>query len=306
MPKPHKKMNRYVITATMYYLNGQYLPKEEAKISILDLAILRGLSVFDYLRTYAGEPFHLQDHLERLQYSAHHVGLTLPNSLSEIEEIVHLVKAKNHLHEASIKILLTGGTSEDHFTPHQSNLIVFAYPLTSYPAHYYTNGIKVITTTLNRSLPTSKTTQYIPGIVAMQRAKAHCPQEALYLNPQGEILEATTSNFFAFKQDTLYTCCSDEILIGITRDIILKLAAPHFPIALKSIHQNEIAQIDEAFITASNKEVMPVVQIDATLIGNGRVGPRTKKIMELFRAYTEQTPWPALGIPRYQLKTPSI
>jgi branched-chain amino acid aminotransferase len=293
-------MSHYAITTSMYYLNGQYLPKEEAKISILDLAILRGLSVFDYLRTYAGMPFHLQDHLERLQYSAEHVGLILPNTLSEIEEIVHHVKAKSQLHEASIKILLTGGLSVDQFTPHESNLIVFAYPLSSYPAHYYTSGIKVVTTTLNRSLPTSKTTQYIPGIVAMQRAKAHAPQEALYLNPQGEILEATTSNFFAFKQDTLYTCCSDEVLIGITRDIVLKLAAPHFPIILKSIHQSEIADIDEAFITASNKEVMPVVQIDSTPIGDGRVGPRTKKIMELFRAYTEQAPWPALRIPRYQ------
>jgi branched-chain amino acid aminotransferase len=299
-------MSRYAITTTMYYLNGQYLPKEEAKISILDLAILRGLSVFDYLRTYAGEPFHLQDHLERLQYSAEHVGLILPNTLSEIEEIVHHVKAKSHLHEASIKILLTGGLSVDQFTPQQSNLIVFAYSLSSYPAHYYTNGIKVITTTLNRSLPTSKTTQYIPGIVAMQRAKAHAPQEALYLNPQEEILEATTSNFFAFKQDTLYTCCSDEILIGITRDIVLKLAAPHFPIVLKSIHKSEIADIDEAFITASNKEVMPVVQIDSTPVGDGRVGPRTKKIMGLFRAYTEHPPWPALHIPRYHPQIPPI
>lgn len=284
----------------MYYLNGQYVAKEEAKISILDLAILRGLSIFDYLRTYKGKAFHLQDHLERLRYSADHIGLTLPNTLSEIEEIVHNVKKQSELFEASIKILLTGGISADHFTPSQSNLIVFAYPLTTYPTCHYADGIKVITTTLSRSLPTSKTTQYAPAIVAMQRGKIHNPQEALYLNAQGDILEATTSNFFAFKKGTLYTCCSDEVLIGITREIILKLAAPHFPISLKAIHSSEISEIDEAFITASNKEVMPVVQIDSTPIGNGQVGPCTKQIMKLFHSYTEQEHWPALHISRYQ------
>jgi branched-chain amino acid aminotransferase len=286
----------------MFYVNGQYVKEEEAKISILDLAILRGFGVFDYLRTYGGRPFHLWDHLLRLKYSAEHVGLTLPHSLAEIQKIVHTVQNLNRLSEASIKLLVTGGVSVDQFTPHpQSNLIVFAYPLSSYPDPFFTEGIKVITTRLNRSLPTSKTTQYTPAIVAMQRGKKQNAQEALYINTQDEILEATTSNFFAFKNGTLYTCCSDEVLIGITREVVLKLSLPHFPIEKHPLRYEEIGEIEEAFITASNKEVMPVVQIDDLKIGNGKVGPKTKQIMNLFRAYTQNPHWPLLDIPRYAM-----
>lgn len=284
----------------MYYLNGQYVKEEDAKISILDLAILRGFGVFDYLRTYGGKPFHLWDHLQRLKYSAEHVGLTLPNSLTEIQEIVYQVQKLNHLVEASLKLLITGGISADQFTPHsRSHLIVFAYPLSSYPQHCFTEGIKVITTRLNRSLPKSKTTQYMPAIVAMQRGKAENAQEVLYLNAQNEILEATTSNFFAFKNDILYTCCSDEVLIGITREVVLKLSSPHFLIETRALSYEDIPEMQEAFITASNKEVMPVVQIDALKIGNGKVGPRTQRVMELFRTYTKSAQWPLLNIPRY-------
>jgi branched-chain amino acid aminotransferase len=285
----------------MYYVNGQYVKEEDAKISILDLAILRGFGVFDYLRTYRGRPFHLWDHLLRLKYSAEHIGLTLPNSLTEIQNIVHQVQTLNHLSEASIKLLVTGGVSADQFTPQaRSHLIVFAYPLSSFSPHFFTEGIKVITTRSNRSLPTSKTTQYAPAIVAMQRGKIENAQEVLYLNAQNEILEATTSNFFAFKKGMLYTCSSDEVLFGITREVVLKLSAPHFTIEERAMRYEEIPEIEEAFITSSNREVMPVVQMDATKIGNGKVGTKTKKIIELFHAYTESSHWPVLNIPRYQ------
>jgi branched-chain amino acid aminotransferase len=287
----------------MYYVNGQYVQEEEAKISVLDLSILRGFGVFDYLRTYNGRPFHLWEHLFRLKYSAEHIGLTLPCSLPEIEKIVHKVQALNHLSEASIKIVLTGGISPDQFTPQpKNNLIVFAYPLTSYPHHYFTDGVKVITTRLNRSLPTSKTTQYTSAIVALQKGKAQNAVEALYLNAQNEMLEATTSNFFGFKNGVLYTCCSDEVLIGITREVVMNLAALHFPIDTRAIRYEEISELEEAFITASNKEVMPVVQIDEFKIGNGQVGQKTRFIMELFRSYTQQPEWPPLQISRYQLE----
>jgi branched-chain amino acid aminotransferase len=277
----------------MYYVNGHYVTEADAKISILDLAILRGFGVFDYLRTYNGRPFHLWDHLLRLKYSAQHVGLSLPKNLSEIQEIIETVQKHD---EASIKIIVTGGVSPDHFTLHESNLIVFAYPLTPYPLSFFDEGIKVSTTRLSRPLPTSKTIQYMPAIVAIQQSKA---QEALYLNAQGEILEATTSNFFAFKDDTLYTCTSDEVLHGITLEVVLRLCAPHFPLKHQALRYQDIPAMQEAFITASNKEVMPVVQIDGAIIGSGTVGPRTKKIMELFRTYTQSANWPALKIPRY-------
>ncbi len=284
----------------MYYINGQYLKEAEAKISVLDLSILRGFSVFDYLRTYNGKPFHLHEHLLRLKYSAEHVGLTLPHPLQEIEQIILNVLKQSNLSEASIKILLTGGISPDQFIPIAPSLIVFAYPLTPYPSHYFTEGINVATTHLSRSLPTSKTTQYTSAIVAMQQGKTYSAKEVLYLNAQQELLEATTSNFFAIKNGILHTCDSDEVLIGITREVVLRLASPHFPVSTRALHYSEIPDIDEAFITASNKEVMPIIQIDSTPIKEGKVGPSTKKIMELFQNYTQNCSWPDLHIARYQ------
>lgn len=287
----------------MYYVNGQYVKEEDAKISIRDLAVIRGYGVFDYLRTYGGKPFQLWDHLLRLKYSAEHIGMALPNSLMEIQEIIHTVQKLNHLTEASFKILVTGGLSADQFTPSlYGNLIVFAWPFSPYPDHLYTEGAKVITTRLNRSLPTSKTIQYTPAIVAMLQGKTENAREALYLNANNEILEGATSNFFAFKNGTLYTCASEEVLFGITREVILRLAAPFFPIEERALCYDEISEMDEAFITASNKEVMPVVQIDALRITDGKVGQKTRQIMELFREYTAKQIWPALNISRYALK----
>jgi branched-chain amino acid aminotransferase len=285
----------------MFYLKGNYLAEKDAHISVLDLGLLRGFGVFDYLRTYRGRPFHLQDHLLRLQYSAEQLGLTLPHSLEEITQIIARLLSLSKLPEASIKILLTGGVSPDQFTPPSaSELIAFVYPLSPIPPSAYTLGIPVVTTRLGRSLPTSKTTQYAPAIVALQSGKLHKAKEALYLNAQEEILEATTSNFFAIKNGTLYTCASNEVLFGITREILLTLAKDHYPIALASIRYNELSSIDEAFITSSNREVMPVVAIDGQPIGAGTVGPKTRHLMQRFQAYTEQDHWPLLNITRYQ------
>ncbi len=285
----------------MYFINGSYVAKEDATLSVLDLSVLRGFGVFDYLRTYRKKPFHLWDHLLRLRYSAEQLGLQLPYSLEEIEQIIERVLELTNLPESSLKIILTGGVSPDQFTPQKPSLIIFAYPLSAYPTHFYTNGIKVITTPLSRCLPTSKTIQYIPAIVALKKGREQNAQEALYLSPSGKILEATTSNFFGFKNGVLHTCCSDEVLAGITREALLKLLSNYFPISHEAISCQEIPLLEEAFITASNKEIMPVNQIDDYLINWGVVGPKTQKIMAVFRAYTEQDIWPMLNIERYKL-----
>lgn len=283
----------------IYYINGKYVPESEAKISVFDLSILRGFSVFDYLRTYKKRPFHLWDHLERLNYSAENLKLKIPCSLEEIAKIIDSLIELNRLEEAGIKIIITGGVSTDQFTPQTASLIILVFALTKYPKCFYTKGISAITTSLARSFPKLKTTQYIPAIVTLQAN--HQAKEAIYLNQARELLEATTSNFFCFKKNTLYTCNSDEILLGITREIILKLAAPKFPIKFFPITYEELSTVDEAFITSSNKEVMPIIKIDHHPIGTGEVGMKTKEMIELFKKYTQQPEWPTLSIPRHSI-----
>ncbi|MGL5263808.1 MAG: aminotransferase class IV [Candidatus Rhabdochlamydia sp.] len=283
----------------IYYINGNYVPETEAKLSVFDLSILRGFGVFDYLRTYNKRPFHLWDHLERLNYSANNLGLKIPCSLAEIAKIIDSLIALNQLQEAGIKVIVTGGVSTDQFTPQKASLIVLAYPLVKYPSTFYTKGISTITTSLTRNFPTLKTTQYTPAIVTLKTHINHKAEEAIYLNQIQELLEATTSNFFCFKKNTLYSCNSDEILLGITREIVLKLASSRFPIQLIPINYKELPLVDEAFVTASNKEIMPVVQIDHHRIGTGEVGPRTKELIQAFREYTEQSEWETLAISRH-------
>lgn len=283
----------------IYYINGIYVPESEAKLSVFDLSILRGFGVFDYLRTYKKRPFHLWDHLERLHYSAKNLGLKIPCSLTEIAKIINRLIALNQLEEAGIKIIVTGGVSSDQFTPQAASLIILACPLVSYHSRFYTKGISAITTSLTRSFPMLKTTQYAPAIVTLKTHANHQAEEAIYLNRNQELLEATTSNFFCFKKNVLYTCNSNEILLGITREIVLKLAASRFPIQLRPITYKELSTIDEAFVTASNKEVMPITQIDNHLIGTGEVGPKTKELIQSFQDYTKQEHWEALSILRH-------
>ncbi|PWU14865.1 MAG: amino acid aminotransferase [Chlamydiae bacterium] len=281
----------------IYYINGNYVPESEAKLSVFDLSILRGFGVFDYLRTYQKRPFHLWDHLERLNYSAENLRLKIPCSLAEIAKIIDSLIELNQIEEAGIKIIVTGGISTDQFTPQTASLIVLVFALTKYPPYFYTKGVSAVTTSLARSFPKLKTTQYIPAIVTLHAN--HQAQEAIYLNPARELLEATTSNFFCFKKNILYTCNSDEILLGVTREIVLKLAAQRFPIQLCPITYEELPTIDEAFITASNKEIMPLIKIDHHQIGTGEVGVRTKEMIQAFREYTQQSKWETLSISRH-------
>lgn len=284
-----------------FFINGLFTHENDAKLSILDLGILRGYGIFDYLRTYKGRPFHLKEHLDRLCYSAKKTGMTIPYSLSEMEAILSKLIILSGYEECSIKILVTGGISSDQMIPSEdSTFIAFAYPLKPYPQTHYTKGIKTITTRLERPLPCCKTTQYLPAIVALKEGQQTGALEALYVNSKEEILEATSSNFFAFKQGVLITPPENGILVGITRSVLLKLCENKFPIEIRPILCNEIPEFDEAFVSASNKEVMPVIEIDTYSIGNGQVGPLTQEVMNLFANYTASQNEMPLDIPRYE------
>lgn len=283
-----------------FFFNGSFLSEQDAKLSILDLGLIRGFGVFDYLRTYKGKPFHLQEHLQRLQYSAKNIGLTLPYTFDEIEKVLEKLIEQNGPGEYSLKLMLTGGVSPDQLLPSgNTSFIAFAYPLTPYPSIHFTNGIKTITTFHKRCLPDCKTTQYLPAIISLQEGKKKGALESLYINENQEILEATTSNFFAFKKGVLITPPEDGILLGITREVILRLCQNHFPIEIRAISKEEIPHLDETFITASNKEVMPVIQIDDYVIQQGKVGPLTQEVIKLFSTYTSSGNWEPLAISRY-------
>ena len=154
-------------------------------------------------------------------------------------------------------------------------------PLKPQPAHWYQDGIKIITNHTERYLPEAKTINYIPAIVALRNAHAHDAVDAIYIDRAGCALEGTTTNLFAFYGERLVTP-DNSVLRGITREVVLELAARHFQVESIHLPLDDLLRADEVFISSSNKEVCPVRQIDEHIIGQGVPGPHTRLMMEQF------------------------
>lgn len=273
--------------SSIFYMDGEFVRAEQAQIPATDLAVLRGYGVFDFLRTYGGKPFHLDEHLERLRRSASLIDLELPWSHEEIRAIVSATLARNSYPESNVRIVVTGGASDDFITPKaQPRLLVLVTPAARSPEHYYTDGAKVITFETERYLPGAKTLNYIPAIRAMKRAREAGAIEAIYVSRAGHALEGTTTNLFAFYDNQLVTP-GDSILWGITRGTVLELAKDYFPIDMRDLPLSELLRADEVFITSSNKQIMPIVQIDDTIIGGGKPGEHTQQLMQRFNQFVQ-------------------
>ncbi len=271
------------------YIDGEFVPYRQASLPVNDLSILRGYGVFDALRTYHGKPFHLEAHLQRLAKSAELISIHLPWSIEEMDRIVRETLKRNTYDEATVRVQVTGGPSSDAITPlDKPRLLVIISALRSYPPEIYEKGIKVITVHIDRPLPTAKTIDYTPAILALAEARARNAMEALYVDREGHLLEGTQSNFFGFEGDKLITP-HDGILEGITRRTVMELARTRFELVEQALPVGELGRLEEAFIASTSKEVMPVVQVDETTIANGKPGPRTLELHRIFREHAEQT-----------------
>jgi branched-chain amino acid aminotransferase len=271
---------------TEFYVDGKFLPADQAVVPADDLAVLRGYGVFDFLRTYGGKPFFLREHLRRLQRSARQIELECPWSLEALEEIVMETLGRNQLEEANIRIVLSGGSSPDSITPSgKPRLLVMVTPLWQAPQWWRRQGVKVIIVPAARYLPTAKTINYIPAIMALRRAAAQDAIEAVYCDSEGCLQEGTTSNVFVFFGDTLATP-SENVLEGITRSIVAEIAGGMFRLEQRKIRKTDLLQASETFLTSSNKEIVPVVRWDEITIGNGKPGERTGRLIQAFGEYT--------------------
>jgi branched-chain amino acid aminotransferase len=276
----------------IYYLNGQFLEANRAALPLNDLAVVRGYGVFDLLRTYGLTPFRLQDHLIRLQSSAAQIGIELPWTLAELETVVYETHVRNELEDASIRIIVTGGLSDNFMTPHQMpSLVVMVNPLVPYAAEDYVTGRWAITTQIERIMPTVKSINYIGAIMAMAEAKKANAVEAIYRTPDGSVTEGTRSNLFLIQDGVLITP-ETGILPGITRKVVLEIAQGYCPVRFASLRYTDIQNADEAFFTSTTKEIMPLVGVDDYAIGTGKPGPITLALMERFREYVAQVTVP--------------
>jgi branched-chain amino acid aminotransferase len=267
-----------------YYVDGHFVPADQAMIPVDDLAVVRGIGVFDLLRTYAGKPLFLQEHVSRLFESARAINLSLPWSHETVCQVALETLGRNQLEEANIRILVTGGSSPDFMTPQgKPRLIVLVTPLPRLPEWWYTRGIKAITISTERRIPGAKSIDYLPAAMALRAAQAQGAVEAIYVDRHGNALEGTTSNLFAVIKGTLVTP-GQGILSGITRQVVLEIARGLCPIEIRDLPLHELLHAQEAFITGTNKGMVPIVQIDDAPIGDCRPGPLTRRAMQALEA----------------------
>ncbi len=272
------------------YANGKIIKKDNIKIGISDLVMLRGYGVFDYMRTYAGKPFLVHDYISRFSNSAKEMKLKLPLSNDKIEKIIYTLlkknQKKNQVKEFGIRFLLTGGYSLDSFLPSiKPNLFILIEDTPHYPDWWLDKGVKLITYSHVREMPVVKTINYLTAIHQADVRRSRKAQDTLYV-AGGKLLETTRNNFFLFNGNTLVTP-SENVLKGITRNLILKLAKKKYKIEVRDVKVSELKKCSECFITGTTRGITPVIQIDNLKIGNGVVGENTKELMNFFWNFVE-------------------
>lgn len=264
------------------FLNGRYLPLKKAGISPYDLGFLRGYGVFDFMVTANSKPFMPDDHWKRLKLSAEELGLTIPINRKKYDQIVKKLIGLHEYKRHVVRTVLTGGISPDGITPTgKETFLILIEKAISLPEEIYKKGAKVITVEYLRDCPRAKINNYVVAIKNLKNRLKKNALEILYTN-KGKILEAATSNIFMVKEGKIVTP-KDKILLGITRKVVIKIARKKgYRVAERDISLKEFLKADEAFLTASNKFVVPIVKVDDRKIGDGKVGKHAQILMEKF------------------------
>ena len=270
------------------YVNGQFLPLEEARIHVTDLAFLRGYGIFDFLRVMAGQPIFLDDHLDRFKRAAQEMDLSMPESRANLRHIIAELIRLNPHELLGIKLILTGGYSPDGFTPAEhSNFLVLANPFVFPDAG---PGLTLMSYEYRREIPAVKTLSYIPPIRMLPQLKRLQANDFLY-HWDGLLSESSRSNVFIVKDQALITPHSG-ILPGITRKHILEVCRGVFAVEERAVTLEEVLGADEVFMTSSNQRIMPIRQIDHHVFNQPHRGSVTQKVQELFleKEQSEQYP----------------
>ncbi len=270
-----------------YFINGEYKRLEDPSIAPNDIGLLRGYGIFEVFRTYNGKLFYFKEHMDRLFNSADNLGIEIPYDTEEIKKIISNLKEKNNLKETFVRVIVTGGKSPHgmDFSAAESTFIILLEHHDPLPQDYYDNGVELLTLEHKRIIPESKITNYILAISKRKELKEKNKFDFLY-TWKGCVLESVTSNLFLVKNGRLITP-EEKVLGGVTRKAVIDLAEEKFNIEKRPIKVEELKEVDEAFLTATNKEVLPVTMVDDLKIGDGKVGKATEEIKHLFKKMKE-------------------
>lgn len=264
------------------FLNGKYLPISQAKISITDVAVLRGYAIFDSLAAVNSRVVDVDQHLKRFRNSAKLLGLRCPYTNAEIKKILVKLLNKNKFKKSRVKIVLSGGqvVNNIEFNPAKPTFFITNEPAPEVSPTIFTKGVSLVSLEHQRELAEAKTINYITAVQHQIWRKQKRAFEILY-KYNSKALECTTSNFFIIKGKKVITP-KKNVLAGITRAHTIRVAKKFYKVEEREVPWTEVKKADEAFITATYKDVIPVVKIDNFKIGSGQVGPVTKHLMSLY------------------------
>ena len=271
------------------YFNGKITTLDKVKIHPYDIGLLRGYAVFDVMCTQNQKPFYLEEHWQRFKNSARELGIEMKMGNSEYRKIVEELLKRNKYAKSIVRTVLTGGISSNGFAyePGRETFYIVIEKFIKYPDDFYKKGAVVITLKYDRLYPRAKITNYVGAIKHQKVREKNRAMEIIYTK-NDKALEASTSNFFLVKNGKLITT-KDGILIGITRNVVIKLAKQNkIKVEERNIGIKELLAADEIFLSATNKDIVPVVKVDVKKVGNGKVGEMTKKMMQLFADFVRK------------------
>ena len=275
------------------YLDGKYVDSTEAKVSVFDHGLLYGDGVFEGIRLYSGNVYRLDDHLERLEQSCKAIMLDVPLARAAMAEAVCETCRQNKLTSGYIRLVITRGVGDLGLSPwlcEKPTLFIIASKVSLYPQEHYDNGLSIVTAPTRRIAPdalppTIKSLNYLNNILAKIEARQAGALEAIMLNAQGYVAECTADNIFVIhKGEILTPAASAGALKGITRATIFDIAKElRIPMREADLTRHDVWCADECFLTGTGAEVIPVVKLDSRVIGNGKPGPVTGRVLVSFR-----------------------
>lgn len=275
------------------YLDGKFVDSAEAKVSVFDHGLLYGDGVFEGIRLYGGNIFRLEEHLERLEYSAKAIMLDLPLSRAELSAATCETCRQNGLTDAYIRLVVTRGVGDLGLAPWlcpKPSIFIIASKISLYPKEHYENGLAIVTVPTRRINPsalppTIKSLNYLNNILGKIEARQFGALEAIMLNDQGYVAECTADNIFiVHKREIITPAASQGALKGVTRSTIFDVARDlGIPIREGNLTRYDVWVADECFLTGSGAEVIPTVKLDGRVIGSGKPGPVTQQVLAAFR-----------------------
>jgi branched-chain amino acid aminotransferase len=279
------------------FIDGKYYSERDAKISVFDHGLLYGDGVFEGIRAYNGRVFRLKEHIDRLFYSAKAILLEIPMSHAALMKATVETCRQNKLRDGYIRLVVTRGVGTLGLNPNRckrGSVIIIADRIQIYPPELYQRGMDIVTVATTRNLhsalnPAIKSLNYLNNILAKIEANNAGVEEAVMLNAEGFVAECTADNLFIVKNGKLFTPpLSAGALYGITRQTVMELAEESgLEVAEPNLTRYDLFCADECFLCGTGAEIVPVTKIDGRVIGNGKPGTITKKLVEDYHALTK-------------------